>query len=421
MRMLAALMLIGCAGDPGTLPAGGDTQAAPVEDSGDSGRVDTGETALAAALTITPDPLALVVSAPAAPTTGTLSLHNTGTAALSIDILAVSGEGFWIDAAPETPFSLAPQAQEAVVVGFSATSEGDVTGSLAAISSELPGGIQAATLEGSSAFSTEAGCPHPGAEVLAAVDPSGVTDLVFDADCTAWVSTLVSGTDYVYRIQGGGLTSAITGYSNYNIQSLALDPLTGDLAVSHNDNSTSGVGYSDGGDIVNIATAEFNNGTLWDNTYMNRSAGSLAWDSSGCIWVPGFAGSGTLSCVETSGSSTPLITEGPHIESVALDGSERLYVAAGSTVYRVDTETGASTEHFVAAGDILDMVFDDADDLYVESSAGQIERVPADGSAPSVFATVSGQGRLAFAPDGWLVRVIPDPLDPAAYEEWPLK
>lgn len=51
---------------------------------------------------------------------------------------------------------------------------------------------------------------------------------------------------------------------------------------------------------------------------------------------------------------------------------------------------------------------------------GEIELAPADGSASSTFATLSGQGKLAIAPDGYLVRVIPSPVSAASYEEFAL-
>ena len=268
----------------------------------------------------------------------------------------------------------------------------------------------------------EADCTHPSTTTLASSDPSGVSDILFDDDCSALVSTIISGTDYVYTIDSTGSTSSVSGYSTHNIQSIALDPLTGDLMVSHNNNSAAGIGYSSGGStITNLVSSTYNNGSLWSNTYMNRSSGSLAWDSSGCVWAPGFSGSGTLTCVEADGTTTDIIASGSHIESVALDSDEDLYIAIGDTVYLTDTSTGAQTTYFTAGDDILDMVFDYNDDLYVENDSGEIELVPGDGTSSSVYDTVSGQGRLAISPDGYLVRVIPAPISAATYEEWSLE
>ena len=118
-------------------------------------------------------------------------------------------------------------------------------------------------------------------------------------------------------------------------------------------------------------------------------------------------GSGTLSCVETDGSSTVVLTASSYIESVGLDSSEDLYVSVGDTIYSVDQSAGTLTAEFVASGTVLDFVFDYNDDLYVESNVGEIELAPADGSGSSTFATVSGQAKLAISPDGYLVRVIP--------------
>ncbi|MFT4979721.1 MAG: hypothetical protein ACI8S6_005633, partial [Myxococcota bacterium] len=160
--------------------------------------------------------------------------------------------------------------------------------------------------------------------------------------------------------------------------------------------------------------------SLWTNTYMNRSQASLVWDSDGYIWAINFSGSGSLSSVTSSGTTSSLFTGLSHIESAALDSDEDLYISIGDVVYAVNKTSGARTSYYSAGDDVLDMIFDYNDDLYVETDSGDIELIPGDGSTASVYDTVSGQGRLAISPDGWLVRVIPNPTSAASYEEWEL-
>ena len=65
------------------------------------------------------------------------------------------------------------------------------------------------------------------------------------------------------------------------------------------------------------------------------------------------------------------------------------------------------------------MVFDPwNDDLYVETTASEIERVQTTGSG--VWQAVSGQGRLAITPDGYLVRLVADPEAHGTFEEFAL-
>ena len=60
---------------------------------------------------------------------------------------------------------------------------------------------------------------------------------------------------------------------------------------------------------------------------------------------------------------------------------------------------------------------DCAGNLYIEHDAGGIEWLPASGELVEDFKAVTGQGRLAVSPDGWLVRIIPNPVQAAAFEE----
>ena len=263
-----------------------------------------------------------------------------------------------------------------------------------------------------------ASCTHPDASTLETYDPSGIVDIVFDDDCNAWLPTLISGTDYVYELDASGNTTVYTGTSNHDIGSIALDPSSSGFAVGYN--NVNYVGYTTSSTIPVILTSSNITGSAWSNSYLNSSPSSIAFDSTGCIWVPNLSARGTLSCVETDGSSTVVLTASSYIESVGLDSSENLYVSVGDTIYSVDQSAGTLTAEFVASGTVLDFVFDYNDDLYVESNVGEIELAPADGSGSSTFATVSGQAKLAISPDGYLVRVIPNPVSPASYEEFPL-
>ncbi len=261
-------------------------------------------------------------------------------------------------------------------------------------------------------------CVHPSTATLAAYDPAGVSDLAFDAACNAWVPTIVSSTDYVYRIDNRGTTTVYTGTSNHNIGSIALDPSSSRFAVGYN--NVNYVGYSTGTSIPVIAEDVLVTGTAWDNLYLNQSPSSIAMDSAGCIWVPNLSGEGTLECVETDGIRTTVLFGLPYIESVALTPDESVYIAVETAIYEVDVSAGTTSLVYYTTDTILDFVVDYNDDLYVETDAGTIIWVPSDGSAASVFDVVSGQGKLAISPDGYLVRVIPNPVSAAIYEEWPL-
>ena len=221
-------------------------------------------------------------------------------------------------------------------------------------------------------------CTPTTPSTLATYDPSGVSDLQFDEDCNAWVTTLISGTDYVYMMDSGGGTTVYTGTSNHNIGSIALDPLGTGFVVSYN--NVGYLGLSSGSSIPVIATGGYAVGTNFSSGYLRQSASSMAWDSDGCIWVPNFHTSGSVDCFDTTGAYTTLATMPGYVESVALDSNENLYVSVGTTIHTVDP-TGATTP-LVTLGEGR---VGRAGELR-EGSQGQTERIDR-GAPPGVVRT----------------------------------
>lgn len=265
-----------------------------------------------------------------------------------------------------------------------------------------------------------AGCVHPDVATLDANDGNGVTDVVFDENCNAYLGSTVSGTDTMYVIDNAGTTTTITGFSNLNMKALALDPMSSNIYLAMDTNAECHVGTSIGqATVTDLASGLQTASALWSNIYVNRCQSSIAMDSAGCIWVPNFEGDGTLGCMDTAGTTTGVLTGLGYIESVGLDADETLYISIGAEIFSVDTTNMTTALFHGAGGDVLDFVFDANGDLYVEVDGGTIERRTAGGST-STFQTSTGQGKLSIAPDGWLVRTIPNPVGAASYEEWML-
>jgi hypothetical protein len=190
---------------------------------------------------------------------------------------------------------------------------------------------------------------------------------------------------------------------------------------SHTVNGDVGLGYLAPGalSITDWARGSLSKGTLWNNSTFNRGSAQLAWDSDGCIWAPGFSGDGNLSCVDESDAKVSDVLTGlAHIEAVALDSSEQVYISVGDQVLLVDTTAGTTSLVYTATADVLSMAFDPWNgDLYVSTTAPEIERIPADGSAVSVWQTPASQARIAISPDGWLMAMEPETQ---SFEEWEL-
>jgi hypothetical protein len=264
-------------------------------------------------------------------------------------------------------------------------------------------------------------CTHPTAAMLDLGHLNVSTDLAFDADCSALVTGLRGGVDYAFWMDGTGTSTTVTGYSEYDMQAVALSPLNGDAVVSHNNGGSTGLGTLTAGEVSISAYVggKLSYGNLWRDSTFNRNPSQLAWDSSGCIWAPGLQNDGNLSCVsDTTGSVSNVLVGLEHIEAVALDNSEQLYIGVEKEVLLVDAAAGTTTLVHTAADDVLSLAFDPwLGDMYVSTNAKQIEKVPADGSASSVWQSTVSPARIATSPDGWLIALEPEDQ---AFEEWQL-
>ena len=263
-------------------------------------------------------------------------------------------------------------------------------------------------------------CTHPSVSTLSSGAPGSASDVQFTATCDAAIGTQVTGYDRVRVLTSGGSATDATFTSDQrDVGAVVIDPSSGAIYAVFN--STSSVGLVSGSGFSIFATGTFTSGSNWTNFYANWSPSSAAMDSGGCIWIPNFAGSGSIVCVRSNGSASTLSTSlSGYIESLALDSNEQLYVSIGAQIYWVDPSSGSSGTQVNPGATVLDMVFDYNDDLYVETTAGSILMYPGGSGSPTTFATVSGQGKLAISPDGWLVRITPVVNGNSGWEEWEL-
>ncbi len=264
----------------------------------------------------------------------------------------------------------------------------------------------------------------PGSETLNKDISGSFSDLVYDDDGLLYLCTLISGQDYVYVYKDSSHAETYYGSSNWNMNAIALDHNNGDAVVVGYTTSAS-IGYqAKDGSFTTLATSSQASGGNYANGYMSTSPSALAIDSSGCIWVPDFAGAGSISCVRTDGSIESHTPDTGYIESVALDSSETLYYSVSETIYSLDHwDTGehgdSGTTYYTAPAAVLDFVFDYNDDLYVETVDDELVKVETDGTA-TVVAKLSGDGKLTISPGGYLVRMICNPTAASSFESWDL-
>lgn len=269
------------------------------------------------------------------------------------------------------------------------------------------------------------GCTHPSVETLASVANLSISDIAFDEDCNAYLPNVVVY-DSIQLVHASGVVLAEfdTWDTWCDLPALAVEPDDGDIWIMGTDNTYAIVGTVVDQAVEHVADGVFTRGESWIGTYMNWVAQSIVSDGT-CLWVPNFAGDGSLVCVTEDGAQSTLTTLPERVETVAIDAKGQLYASAGAVIYAIDTGTGEATARWTLEATVLDMVFDYDGSAYVETTGDQIVHIGPD-DAQSVFATVSYDGKLAISPDGWLVRVMPywdgGLVDVASkWEEWRLE
>lgn len=136
--------------------------------------------------------------------------------------------------------------------------------------------------------------------------------------------------------------------------------------------------------------------------------------------MPNWDVAGQLACMRADGTVTIILKVSGYIESVGLDSSEDLYFSVHTKIYHA-TSAGQYSIFFAASSTILDFVFDENGDLYFETVADEIRVVRAGRETADLFSLVSGDGKLAISPDGFLVRAQVAPVGPASYQDWSLQ
>lgn len=202
-----------------------------------------------------------------------------------------------------------------------------------------------------------------------------------------------------------------------DVGAVAISPSSGNVHAVFNSHPSVGVESGDGFSIVAMGT--FVEGNNRVSRFANWSPSSVAMDTR-CLWIPNFAGLGSISCVTSDGAQEVLTTLSGYIEALALDVDGALLASVGEILYRVDPNTGAATVRTSAGAVVLDVAVDYDGTLFIETTSREIERHNSDAGQSSVFASVEGDGKLAISPDGWLVRVVPVVNGTSTWQEWDL-
>lgn len=239
-------------------------------------------------------------------------------------------------------------------------------------------------------------------------------DFVSAPDCSAWLAITTAGTDGVYHVgSNGSATFYQVPTASQDASSVAIDDANGTVYVSCN--SPTQLVRVSGNVLVSVATGT---GTFANPDWtgiLGEEPMSLAVAPNGDVWVPQLSAANTLSSVTPTGTvSTVGAAFAGHVASVAANAVGEAYVGVGTQILKVSDRSVTHT----FASNVIDFVFDYNDDIYVELAGGEIRYIDHRGTAQVVQATVTGRGKLAITPDGFLQRARVDYPSHSNFAEW---
>jgi hypothetical protein len=270
----------------------------------------------------------------------------------------------------------------------------------------------------------------------------GAFDLDFDPDCNAWAVTMISGPDYLRKVDPAGQVTSITGVTNLNMGEVAV--LTGkegvfgggsgDVALTYICCATCGCILSgSGGNPQGAAIFDENGGTLPMKIPTEKYTGGkgpfgvasldtgpygLSWGLDRVLYLGNVQENGDFVALDLlGGSTTPIVLFPARVNATAPFDRDRMVVALeGGQVWLVPILgiAAAPVELLKLPADVTSLLRDPwSGRLYAELSNLDIVSFKPDGSDLMTFAKAPAKGRIALAPDGYLyhLTVYPTPAE----------
>lgn len=267
-------------------------------------------------------------------------------------------------------------------------------------------------------------CISPDPAVILANSVGGQTDVQFDNQCRAYVTTTL-GFDFISVVDRNGLVQRISGPFDDNLSALAIDQARNKVYFGSNQNGPNFISVADllAGSSARFISGGGANSSFWDNFHANQGPTSLVNDDIGdCLLAPALMSQNELACVnKTTGSVDTVATFTERNETVAVNSSGILFASAGDSLFVVDRATGNTVLFVKLPSNILDVAIDPAnDDMYLELTDDTIRKVTASGTVTTFMEYLSGDARLTISPDRRLYRVQTNPLSEAVLTVVPL-
>jgi len=259
----------------------------------------------------------------------------------------------------------------------------------------------------------------------------GIFDLDFDQKCNAYGVTMISGTDFLRKIDTQGAVSEVAGVTNLNMGEVAAIQGKGglfggdleDVALTYTCCATCGcILTGSGGNPQGVAALDVQSGTLpmkIPTTKFSSGAGpfgsatldtgpyGLSWGLDRVLYVGNVDANGDYHALDLATQTTKVVaTFGKRVlASAPFDATRMLVGLEGGEVQLVPIlgKTGSPKTLVTLSTHMTSIVRDSwSGRVYAELSDKSIVSFAEDGSDLNVFQTAPALGRITIAPDGYL-------------------
>ncbi|HVK67984.1 MAG TPA: putative metal-binding motif-containing protein [Polyangium sp.] len=271
----------------------------------------------------------------------------------------------------------------------------------------------------------------------------GLVDLDMDPSCNAWGVTVISGTDYLRKMDPTGEVAIYSGISNIDMGEVAaLQGLGGifaggtptEVALSYNCCTNCGcLGGNQGVARLDPATgmlpfvvpsAALTTGAgPFGNKYLDNGPAGLTWGLSRKLYVGNVDADGDLHTVDLESGVKGLVTTLPARVYAAspYDNGHILVALASKQIVRVDVTNGETSPFAAMADDVTGMARDPfTGHVYVGLVGGAIRELSVSGQDLGLFAQASQSGRISVGRDNHLYHLNVAPVATASVERFPL-
>jgi len=233
-------------------------------------------------------------------------------------------------------------------------------------------------------------------------------ELFFDNLGNSYFALFLSGQDSIHKVAPDGTKTIFVGESNWDLGFGAASPDGSVVVGAYNYPSATGLGVADADGLLKQVVTTVNNCTPWTLNGKHKVCGpaDVEWGWDGFFYFGNLTKPGDVSRFAPGEAAEVIATLPDLVVSIGTTSDQRLYAAAGTSVYLIDKATGLVTPLPKMAQQVVSIDAATAyPGVFAETTAGAIFHLSDAGEVTGIARSLAGKGTLTIGPDDLLYRV----------------